>query len=129
MTDTEQAVFDIADRFRRYVADSAELLARDLAALLNRAGKLNIAVVPDVDREGVSYGLEWASGSVASYLGIEWDTEAKEWKVADESDLPETGLIHCGQLNPSTRALIAAATGPQPNVIEVRPEYDEGAWA
>jgi hypothetical protein len=67
--------------FRRYVDDSANLLALDLAALLNRAYSLGVAICPDVDPdEGSSYSIEWAFG-VSRHVDVEWDAGRKRWAV------------------------------------------------
>lgn len=72
---------DQRENFRRYVDDSANLLALDLAALLNRAYRLGIAVCPDVDPdEGSSYSIEWAFGGSRD-LDVEWDAGRKSWVV------------------------------------------------
>lgn len=71
---------DPLENFRRYVDDSANLLALDLAALLNRAYNLGIAVCPFTDSEGDSYSIEWAFGGSRD-LDVEWDRDQKQWVV------------------------------------------------
>lgn len=72
---------DPLENFRRYVDDSANLLALDLAALLNRAYSLGIAVCPCPDAsEGNSYSIEWAFGGSRD-LDVEWDRGLKRWAV------------------------------------------------
>jgi len=71
------------ENFRRYVDDSANLLALDLVALLNRAYNLGIAVCPDADPdEGTSYSIAWAFGS-SRCVEVEWDAGQKRWAVID----------------------------------------------
>ena len=63
----------VDERFERHVRASAELIARDLAALLDRAHALGVAVIPDHDEEeGISYEIEWCYRTVRS-LSVEWD--------------------------------------------------------
>lgn len=70
---------DPMENFRRYVDDSANLLALDLATLLNRAHSLGIAINPDVDyEEGTSYSVSWAFKTLRN-LDVEWDAEQKRW--------------------------------------------------
>lgn len=72
---------DKRENFRRYVDDSANLLALDLAALLNRAYSLGIAVCPDIDYdEGNSYLIEWAF-KTSRHVDVEWDADLKSWFV------------------------------------------------
>ena len=72
---------DPMENFRRYVDDSANLLALDLAALLNRAYSLGITVCPDVDEaEGSSFSIEWAFKGVRE-VDVEWDAKQKRWVV------------------------------------------------
>ncbi len=72
---------DPMENFRRHVDDSANLLALDLVALLNRAYSLGITVCPDVDEaEGVSFSIEWAFKGVRC-LDVEWDAKQKRWVV------------------------------------------------
>lgn len=72
---------DPIENFRRYVDDSANLLAMDLAALLNRAYSLGVAICPDADPdEGSSYSVEWAFGALR-HVDVEWDADRKRWVV------------------------------------------------
>ncbi len=72
---------DLQENFRRYADDSANLLALDLVALLNRAYSLGIAVCPDTDPdEGTSYSIEWAF-KTSRHLDVEWDFDRKCWAV------------------------------------------------
>jgi predicted secreted hydrolase len=61
------------ENFRRYVNVSAYSVAQDLAALLNRAHDLGIAICPDVDSEGISYSIEWVVNGEARDLDVEPD--------------------------------------------------------
>lgn len=72
---------DPMENFRRYVDDSVNLLALDLAALLNRAHALGVAICPDVDDlEGISYSINWAFKTLR-YLDVEWDNDSERWAV------------------------------------------------
>lgn len=72
---------DPMENFRRYVDDSANLLALDLAALLNRAYSLGVAICPDTDyNEGTSYSIEWAF-RLSRHVDVEWDAGQKRWVV------------------------------------------------
>jgi hypothetical protein len=68
------------ENFRRHVDDSANLLALDLAALLNRAYLLGIAICPDSEEGDGSYSVEWAF-KTSRDLDVEWDVEQKRWVV------------------------------------------------
>jgi hypothetical protein len=70
---------DIRENFQQHVAVSAALVAKDLAALLNRSHSLGFAVCPDVDEEGASYSVEWAFNGECYSLDVEWDPNASEW--------------------------------------------------
>jgi hypothetical protein len=76
-------VEDLQRRFRSYIDTSASAFAQDLAALLNRAKALGIAVCPDVDEEGSSYSIEWGYGGEWRALDVAWDGRADQWRVGD----------------------------------------------
>lgn len=83
------------ENFRRYVDDSANLLALDLAALLNRACSLGIAICSDVDPdEGNSYSIEWAFGT-SRHVDVEWDAGRKRWAVTGGTveGMPQMRLV------------------------------------
>ncbi len=84
---------DPMENFRRYVDDSANLLALDLAALLDRAYSLGISVVPDVDyEEGTSYSIEWAF-KTPRCVDVEWDPKQRRWIVTkgNVEGMPQNG--------------------------------------
>lgn len=67
------------ERFRAYVDTSAIQVARDLASLLDRARELGIAICPDVDPEGISYSIEWASDGISRDISVEWVPDRAKW--------------------------------------------------
>ena len=84
----------VDERFERHVRTSAELIARDLAALLDRAHALGVAVIPDHDEvEGISYEIEWCYKTMRS-LTIEWDARNQCHRVlTGTSVIGERGAV------------------------------------
>lgn len=73
----------INDRFRERVNTDAWVFADDLAMLLNRATRQHLRVSPDIDDDGVTYGIEWAFDGEHRSLTVEHHPQFG-WRAADE---------------------------------------------
>jgi len=77
------SALELEARFQAFVDRAAEGIARDFAALLNRAYELGVQITPsEVDPEG-GYELTWLRGNRWHVTGVEWFAGMKRWAVVD----------------------------------------------
>jgi 5S rRNA maturation endonuclease (ribonuclease M5) len=73
---------DHTEALQRHINASTSALARDLASLLNRAKDHGVAIVPDVDDDGISYSIEWYFADKHHALDVEYDVMTSEWNIS-----------------------------------------------
>lgn len=78
----------------RQVSAATTALARDLTSLLNRAKDHGVAIVPDVDDDGISYSVEWYFADQHHALDVEYDPVERKWQIsvsdAEAKNVPPT---------------------------------------